>query len=82
MPKEQTAPTFVVEDIEMTRERTTNSPVRDALEAAIIALKPGKSFKVEKKGQLQTARKVAKDLDIPITTSEVSLRVGLRKAKA
>ena len=83
MPKDNTAPTFVVEDIELTRERTTaNAPVASALAVAINALEPGQSFKVAKKGQLQTARRVAKELGIEITTSESSLRVGLRPAKA
>ena len=79
MPKDNTPPTFTVEDIEITRERSTSAPVRDALEMAIMALKPGKSFAVAKKGQLQTARKVAKDLGVKITTCESTLRVGLRK---
>ena len=72
---------FKIEDVEIKRSHTAASPVRDALEAAIMALKAGQSFQVEKKGQLQTARKVAKDLGIAITTSESQLRVALRNPK-
>ena len=81
MPKPTTAdkPTFVVEDIEISRERSSVAPVADALGVAIMALNPGQSFAVAKKGQLQTARKVAKELGINITTCESTLRVGLRK---
>lgn len=83
MPKKESnpAPVFNVEDVPLVKAKNTSSPVSDALEIAIMALKPGQSFAVEKKGQLQTARKVAKDLGIAITTSESQLRVALRNPK-
>lgn len=58
-----------------------SSPVTDALTTALTALKPGQSFVVNKKGQMSTAMRLAKDLGIEgITTSTANgeMRVGLK----
>lgn len=72
---------FKIENVPLSHNRSKSSPVSDALAAALTSLKPGQSFKVEKKGQLSTALKIAKDLGIDgVTTSTANgeLRVGLK----